>query len=264
MGGVSKGEYNGELEIVMSSLTQNKTYTVALEWYQKDAWLFKGLEVKYLTIQKHTHEQNKTHLNYYYTLTIQFTKSVRDDATLNIKFEIGYPLLDKYPDELKDNTFLVLYGVEGHVEHVLYVYDDHPVIRTTYPTTETITTSTGDKKASITPKNHGQVNTCPLFLPCNLTKGVYGNNTIMKTVAYKNENTLIECNPLQFYSLRSHLVDVLEVTLTEWNKSIPDSNQDSPVIVPCFLKRNWKSPKGNTLGLKSQWTVTCLYKHGLC
>ena len=31
VGGVSKGEYNGELEIDMSSLTQNKTYTVALE-----------------------------------------------------------------------------------------------------------------------------------------------------------------------------------------------------------------------------------------
>ena len=65
VGGVSKGEYSGELEIDMSSLTQNKTYTVALEWYQKDAWLFNrsnfsaegtGLEVNYLTIQKHTHE----------------------------------------------------------------------------------------------------------------------------------------------------------------------------------------------------------------
>ena len=112
--GVSKGEYNGELEIDMSSLTQNKTYTVALEWYQKDAWLLNrsnfsaegtGLEVNYLTVQKHTHDQNKTHLIYYHTLTIQFTKSVRDNATLNIKFEIGYPLLAKYPNELKDDTF---------------------------------------------------------------------------------------------------------------------------------------------------------------
>ena len=74
VGGVSKGEYNGELEIDMGSLTQNKTYTMALEWYQKDAWLFNrsnfsaegtGLEVNYLTVQKHTHEQNKTHLIYY-------------------------------------------------------------------------------------------------------------------------------------------------------------------------------------------------------
>ena len=59
----------------------------------------------------------------------------------------------------------------------------------------------------------------------------------MKTVAYNNEKTLIECNPLQFYSLRSHLVDILEVTLTEWNKSIPDFNQDSPVIVTLFFKK---------------------------
>ena len=87
--GVSKDEYNGELEIDMSSLTQNNTCTVALEWYQKDAWLFNrcnfwaegtGLEVNYLTVQKHTHEQNKTHLIYCHTMTIQFTKSVTDNA----------------------------------------------------------------------------------------------------------------------------------------------------------------------------------------
>ena len=38
--GVSNGEYNGELEMDMSSLTQNNTYTVALELYQKDEWFF--------------------------------------------------------------------------------------------------------------------------------------------------------------------------------------------------------------------------------
>ena len=177
--GVSRGEYNGELEIDMSSLTQNNTYTVALEWYQKDAWLFNrsnflaeglGLQVDYLSVQKHTHEQNKTHLIYYHTLTIQFTKTSRSDATLNIKFEIGYPLPASYPDPLKDNTFLVLYGVEGHVEQVPDVYDDHPVIHSSHTTTETPTTSEGDEKASTTPKNHEQVNTRPLFLSCNLTK----------------------------------------------------------------------------------------------
>ena len=130
-----------------------------------------------------------------------------------------------------------MYGVEGHVEHVPDVYDDHPVIHTTHTTTETVTTSTGDKKASTTPKNHGQVNTRPLFLSFNLTKSVYGNNTIIKTVAYNNEKALIECNPLQFYSRRSHLVDISEVTLTEWNKSIPDFNQDGPVIVTLFFKK---------------------------
>ena len=208
------------------------------------------MEVNYLTIQKHTHEQNKTHLIYYHTLTIQFTKSGSGDATLNIKFEIGFPLLAKYPDKLKDNTFLVLYGVEGHVEQVPDVYDDHPIIHSSHTTTETITTSTGNKKASTLPKNHGQVNIRPLFLSCNLTKSVYGNNTIMKTVAYNNEKTLIECNQLQFYSLRSHLVDILEVTLTEWNKSIPDFNQDSPVIVTLFLKRKLEESQGKYIRLE--------------
>ena len=67
------------------------------------------------------------------------------------------------------------------------------------------------------PKSHETDNLRPLLLPCNLTKSVYVNNTIMKTLPYKNKGTLIECNPIQFYSLRSHLIDILDVTLTEWN-----------------------------------------------
>ena len=59
----------------------------------------------------------------------------------------------------------------------------------------------------------------------------------MKSVAYNNEKTLFERNPLQFYSLRSHLVDILEVTLTESNKRIPDFNQDSPITVTLFFKK---------------------------
>ena len=154
-------------------------------------------------------------------------------------------MLVKYPDSLKDNTFLVLYGVEGHAEKVPDVYnDDHPIIHSSHTTTETITTSTGDKTASTKPKSHGQDNIRPLFLSCNLTKSVYGNNTIMKTLAYYNEKTLIECNSLQFYSLRSHVVNILEVTLTEWNKRVPDFNEDSPVIVTLFfLKETGSVPK---------------------
>ena len=103
-----------------------------------------GLQVDYLSVQKDTHEQNKTHLIYYHTLTIQFTKTSRSDATLNITFEIGYPLPASYPAPLKDNTFLVLYGVQGHVEQVPDVYDDHQVIHSSHTATETLTTSEGD------------------------------------------------------------------------------------------------------------------------
>ena len=244
--GVSHGKYTGKLQIDMTSLTRNKTYTVALEWYQKDAWLFNrsnfgadgsGLQVHHLRVEKHTHEQNKTHLIYYHTLTIQFTKTSSRHAKLNIEFDIGFPLSAKYSDDLKDNTFLVLYGVEGHVEQVPDVYDDHPVIPSSHTTTETTTTSMGDKKASTLPKSHETDNLRPLFLSCNLTKSIDGNKTIMKSVAYNNEKTLIECNPIQFYSMRSYLVDILEVTVTEWNNTIPDFNQDSPVIVTLFFKK---------------------------
>ena len=245
--GASHGDYAGELGIDMSSLIRNKTYTVALEWYQKDEWLFNrskfsaegtGLQVHHLRAEKHTHEQNKTHLIYYHTLTIQFTKTSSSNATLSIKFEIGFPLPAKYSGDLKDNTFLVLYGVDGHVEQVPDVYNDHPVIPSSHTTTKTTTTSTGDKKASTLPKSHGTDNLRPLFLSCNLTKSIDGNRTIMKSVAYNNEKTLIECNPIQFYSLRSYLVDILEVIVTEWNNNIPDLNQDSPVIVTLFSRKS--------------------------
>ena len=177
--GVSKGEYNGELEINMAGLTKNNTYAVALEWYQKDEWFFNhsqfstdesGLEIRNLIVSKHTHGHNKTHLIYYCTLTIQFTKSVTGNATLNVKFEIGYPLPSTYPDELKENTFLVLYGVEGHVNHVRDVYNDHPIMQSSHTTTDTTTESTGIKTASKTPKDHGQDKTRPPFMYCNLTK----------------------------------------------------------------------------------------------
>ena len=220
--GTSHGLFNGELWINMSSLTNNKTYTVALEWYQKDAWLFNrsnfstggsGLTVNYLNVKKHTHEQNKTHLIYYHTLTIQFTKTSSSNATLQIEFDLGFPLPAQYTGELKNNTFLVLYGVEGAVNQVPDVYDDHPIIHTSHTTTETATTSTGDKKASTVPTSHGTDKLHPLFLSCNITKHIDGNNTIMKTLPYKNQDTLIECNPIQFYSIRSFLVDILKASL---------------------------------------------------
>ena len=92
---------------------------------------------------------------------------------------------------MKDNTFLVLYGVDGHVEQVPDVYDDHPIIPSSHTTIEITITSTGDKKASTLPKSHGTDNLRPLFLSCNLTKSIDGNRTIMKSVAYNNEKTLI-------------------------------------------------------------------------
>ena len=68
--GASKGVYNGELvEINMAGLSKSNTYTVALEWYQKDEWLFNhshfstdgtGLELGNLTVSKHTPEYSKT------------------------------------------------------------------------------------------------------------------------------------------------------------------------------------------------------------
>ena len=87
------------------------------------------------------------------------------------------------------------------------------------------------------PKSCETDNLRPLLLSCNLTKSVYVNNTIMKTLPYKNKETLIECNPIQFYSLRSHLIDILDVTLTEWNNTQPELNQDSPVLITLYFKK---------------------------
>ena len=81
----------------------------------------------------------------------------------------------------------------------------------------------------------------PLFLYCNLTKSEYGNNVIMKAVAYDGQKTLIDCNPLQYYSLRSHVLDVVDVTLREWNNTIPEMNQDSPVTVTLFFQKETRT-----------------------
>ena len=119
----------------MAGLTKSNTYTIALEWCQKDEWLFNhsqfstdgtGLEIRNLIVSKHTHEYSDTHLTYYHTLTIQFTKTVTGNAYLNVHLDIGYPPPSTYPDELKDNTFFVLCGVNGYVNHVPDVYDEHP------------------------------------------------------------------------------------------------------------------------------------------
>ena len=244
--GAAHGLFAGELWINMSLLTRNKTYTVALEWYQKDAWLFNrsnfttggsGLTVNYVNVKKHTHEQDKTHLIYYHTLTIQFTKTSSGNATLQIKFDLGFPLPASYTGDLKNNTFLVLYGVEGAVEQVPDVYDDHPVIHTSHTTTETTTTSTGDKKASTVPKTHGTDIVHPLFLSCNSTKHLAGNDTILKTLPYKNKDTLVDCNPIQFYSLNSSYIDILTVSISEWDTQIPSFNLDRPVIVTLLFKK---------------------------
>ena len=93
------------------------------------------MEIPNLTVSKHTHEYSKTHLNYYHTLTIKFIKSATGNAYPIVRFEIGYPLPSTYPDELKDNTFLVLYGVKGHVNDVPDVYDDDPIIHPSHTTT---------------------------------------------------------------------------------------------------------------------------------
>ena len=110
-------------------------------------------------------------------------------------------------------------------------------------TTDTTTESTGIKTASKTPRDHGQDKIRPLFVYCNLTKkSQHGNNALMKAVAYNNAKTLIECNPLQFYSLRGQLLDILEVTLTEWNRSKVQFNEDSPVVITLFFKKKQDGP----------------------
>ena len=104
--------------------------------------------------------------------------------------------------------------------------DDHPIIHSSRTTTDTTTESTGIKTASKTPRDHGQDKIRPLFVYCNLTKSQHGNNALMKAVAYNNAKTLIQCNPLQFYSLRGQLLDIVEVSLTEWNRSKVQFNED--------------------------------------
>lgn len=65
---------------------------------------------------------------------------------------------------------------------------------------------------------------------------------MIKAVAYNNEKTLIECKPLQFYIWRGQPPDIVEVTLTEWNRSKVDFNEDSPVVITLFFKKKQDGP----------------------
>lgn len=81
--------------------------------------------------------------------------------------DLHFPL--RIPDELKDSTFIVVYGVKGRVNPVPDICDDHPIVHSSHTTTATMTESTGNKTASKTPRDHGQDKTRPRFVYCNLT-----------------------------------------------------------------------------------------------
>ena len=53
-------------------------------------------------------------------------------------------------------------------------------------------------------------------------------------------DTLVECNPIQFYSLNSSYVDILTVSLSQWNNVIPSFHVDRPVIVTLLFKKKLK------------------------
>ena len=52
----------------------------------------------------------------------------------------------------------------------------------------------------------------------------------------------------------------MEVTLTEWNRSKVQFNQDSPVVVTLFFKKKLDGSEKNSLNWMSQWSMTCQYK----
>lgn len=59
---------------------------------------------------------------------------------------------------------------------------------------------------------------------------------------YNNEKTLIECKLLQFFLLRDQLLDIVEVTITEWNRSKVQLNDNSPVVITLFVKKKQDVP----------------------
>ena len=59
---------------------------------------------------------------------------------------------------------------------------------------------------------------------------------------YNNEKTLIECKLLQFYLLRGQLLDIVEVTITEWNRSKVQLNDNSPGVITLFFKKKQDVP----------------------
>ena len=208
----SKKAYSVQFSWSIYSLPKGNNYTLCVELYQTDQWLFEHAEVTFtnssygvtvgnMKITKHTHKCNGQHILYYHKIEAQIQRWATSPPTyVFVNYDVNH-VTDWYSKRLRNFMPFILYG-EDWVEEVEDVYDGHHVMEKPTTTTETKTVPKATKKSTTTAVHHGDTQPSPLNLYSNLTKSIFGTTDILKVSEYQHKTKMLEFNPIQFHPLR--------------------------------------------------------------
>lgn len=269
----NNNQYKPIFSWAMNRMPKGKWYRLVVETYQTDKLLFDhttvsvnhgnawATTVAQESVTKHVHEYNGAHLLYYHRTVVDFSDTNVDWAT-RFKVQVTVTIDSvptSYPATLRDHFYVVVYGYEvpfplPPADSIEDVYDGHPIIHTSRTTTtassttETTSTPTHSgssekrRKTTVTPATHGSDVTRPLHVYCNLGQSTIVNNQVidlLRQVEYKNEKTLVEPEHMQLHPLRTEILDIAELAITEWDGRSVTFNEDTPVICTLFFTKDW-------------------------
>lgn len=269
----SNHQYQPVFSWAMNRMTKGTWYRLVVELYQTDKGLFDHTTVSvtnahvYATwvadvaVTKHVHEYNGAHMLYYHRVSINF-KNMDLSYVNRYRVQVTATISSvpaSYPATLMDHFYVVVYGYSvaeplPPMDLIEDVYDGHPVLSTSRTTTSTSTTtetttapthagsSEKQKKTTVTPAAHGSDVTRPLHVYCNLGQSMIVNNQVidlLRQVEYKNEKVLVEPKYMQLHPLRTEIVDIAELAITEWDGRSVTFNEDTPVIATLFFTKDW-------------------------
>lgn len=269
----SNNQYQPIFSWAMNRMTKGQWYRMVVEMYQTDKWLFDHTTVSvsnaraYSTwiadsaVTKHVHEYNGTHMLYYHRLAINF-RNLNEVYARVFRVQVTATITSvptSYPATLEGGFFVLVYGYPiaeplPRLDSIEDVWDGHPILPTSRTTTSTTTTtetttspthsgsSEMQKKTTVLPATHGSDVTRPLHVYCNLGQSTIVNNQVidlLRQVEYKNEKTLVEPKHMQLHPLRTEILDIAELAITEWDGRSVTFNEDTPVICTLFFTKDW-------------------------
>ena len=240
--------YDSQFSWSIWRLNKNQNYTICIELYQTDKWLFdhatvsltvsSGITLNHVKITKHTHEYHGQHMLYYHKLEGQVNRwRSQPPAYVYLNYKVEH-VTNWYAKILKRFMYAVVYGVKGWVNDVPDVFDGHPILPSPRSTKKTQSiTPAAKKESTVHPVHHGDVPSTMVYLYSNLTKSIFGVNDIFKSFDYKHQTGLIDFNPIQFHPLRNSFLDVLDFELKPWNNGLLSFNKHVPTIVTLLFKK---------------------------
>lgn len=177
----SKDAYDTQFSWSIWRLDKNQNYTICVELYQTDKWLFDhavvklttsiGVTLNHVKIAKHTHEYHGRHMLYYHKLEAQIKRWSSSPPTYVFLNYVVNNVPDWYAKILKRFMYCVVYGVKGWVDDIPDVYDGHPVLTTPKTTKKTQSiTPAAKKESTVHPVHHGDGQSTMVYLYSNLTK----------------------------------------------------------------------------------------------